>query len=107
MWERVDDSYRRARLGPSAWHGGRRAEHTDPLNMVEIFFRSHRPPGHPPRSLTSVTDLITAIRTFIDGWNDRCHPFTWTKTADEILEHATPKKRKETSFTRHQYPVDW
>ena len=28
--------------------------------------------------------LEAAIETFIDGWNDRCHPFTWTKTADEI-----------------------
>ena len=22
------------------------------------------------------------------GWNDCCHPFTWTKAADEILPHA-------------------
>ncbi len=36
-------------------------------------------------SFTSATDLIVAIENFIDGWNDRCHPFTWTKTADEIL----------------------
>ena len=50
-------------------------------------------------SFTSVQDLITAIETFIDGWNDRCHPFTWTKTADEILPKCRPGKR--TSFTRH------
>ncbi len=50
-------------------------------------------------SFTSVQDLITAIENFIDGWNDRCHPFTWTKTADEILPHCRPGKR--TSFTRH------
>src|SRR5215213_5995343 len=25
-----------------------------------------------------------AVSRFIDGWNDRCHPFTWTKTADDI-----------------------
>lgn len=24
-------------------------------------------------SFTSVTDLINTIRTFIDGWNDRCN----------------------------------
>jgi hypothetical protein len=52
-------------------------------------------------SFTSVKDRIAAIHAFIDGWNDRCYPFTWTKTADQILEHATPAKRKETSFTRH------
>ena len=33
----------------------------------------------------------------IDGWNERCHPFAWTKTADQILPHATSGQR--TSFT--------
>ncbi|HUJ07630.1 MAG TPA: IS630 family transposase, partial [Streptosporangiaceae bacterium] len=46
-----------------------------------------------------VKDLITAIGTFIDGWNERCQPFTWTKTADEIIAKATGGQR--TSFTRH------
>jgi hypothetical protein len=45
------------------------------------------------------TTLFAAIETFIDGWNDRCHPFTWTKTAEELLPHCKPSKR--TSFTRH------
>ena len=49
-------------------------------------------------TFTSVKDLVAAIRAFIDGWNDRCHPFIWTKTADEILPHAT---RKRTSDARH------
>lgn len=41
----------------------------------------------------SVKDLNAKIRTFIDGWNDdRAHPFVWTKTADEILKKANPKK---------------
>jgi hypothetical protein len=35
-----------------------------------------------------VKDLVTAISRFIDGWNGRAHPFTWTNTADEILPHA-------------------
>jgi len=33
----------------------------------------------------SVKQLGSAIRTFIDGWNERRHPLTWTNTADEIL----------------------
>ena len=41
-------------------------------------------------SFTSVQDLITAIENFIDGWNDRCHPFTWTKT-DEITPALPPR----------------
>jgi hypothetical protein len=50
-------------------------------------------------TFTSVKDLIIAIETYIDGWNDRCQPFTWTKTADDILTKATSGQR--TSFTRH------
>jgi hypothetical protein len=33
----------------------------------------------------------STIRTFIDGWNDRCEPFTWTKDADTILAKANRK----------------
>jgi transposase len=69
------------------------------LNMVEIFFGIITRQAIRRGSFTSVRDLITAIETFIDGWNDRCHPFTWTKTADELLPHCRPGKR--TSFTRH------
>jgi hypothetical protein len=29
---------------------------------------------------TSAKDLNAKIRAFIDGWNDRSHPFIWTKT---------------------------
>ena len=29
---------------------------------------------------------------FIQGWNDRCHAFTWSKTADEILPHASRRR---------------
>ena len=34
-------------------------------------------------TFTSVPDLTAVIRRFITGWNDRCEPFVWTKTADE------------------------
>ena len=46
----------------------------------------------------SVRDLTRAMRTYIDGWNDRAHPFTWTKPADQILATA---KRPESSKTGH------
>jgi transposase len=69
------------------------------LNMVEIFFSIITRQAIRRGSFTSVKDLIVAIETFIDGWNGRCHPFTWTKTADQLLEHCKPGKR--TSFTRH------
>jgi hypothetical protein len=45
-----------------------------------------------------VRDAQTKIRTFITGWKHRCHPFVWTKTADEILNKAN---RQTTSNTVH------
>jgi len=67
--------------------------------LIEIFFSIITRQAIRRGSFTSVKDLITAIETFIDGWNDRCHPFTWTKTADELLPRCRPGKT--TSFTRH------
>ena len=46
----------------------------------------------------SVRDLNAKIRAFITGWNDRARPFTWTKTADQILAKAN---RKKTSDAEH------
>ena len=40
-------------------------------------------------------ELVAAIRTFIEGWNERCHPFIWTKTADQILPHVTGKPNSD------------
>jgi hypothetical protein len=68
------------------------------LNLVEVFFGIITRQAIRRGSFDSVKELVTAIRRFIDGWNDRCHPFTWTKTADEILPHAT---RQRNSDARH------
>ncbi|MFI7643596.1 hypothetical protein [Nonomuraea sp. NPDC049400] len=35
---------------------------------------------------TSVKALENDIKTWIDTWNEDPRPFTWTKTADEILK---------------------
>jgi transposase len=69
------------------------------MNMVEIFFGIITRQAIRRGVFSSVTELHTAINRFIDAWNENCHPFTWTKTADEILPHATGGQR--TSFTRH------
>ena len=68
------------------------------MNMVEIFFGIITRQAIRRGTFTSVKDLITALENFIDGWNDRCTPFIWTKTADDILKKA---HRKTTSNTRH------
>jgi len=46
----------------------------------------------------SVRDLTRKIRTFVDGWNARSHPFTWTRPAEEVLAKAN---RKKTSNAEH------
>jgi transposase len=69
------------------------------LNMVEIFFSIITRQAIRRGSFGSVTDLIAAIGAFIDGWNERCHPFVWTKPADDLLDHCRPGQR--TSFPRH------
>jgi transposase len=68
------------------------------LNLVEVFFSIITRQAIRRGSFDSVKDLIAAIRAFIDGYNDRCQPFTWTKTAEEILTRAT---RQRTSDARH------
>ena len=68
------------------------------MNMVEIFFGIITRQAIRRGTFRSVKDLIDAITRFIDGWNDRCEPFVWTKTAEHILSHSRSQK---TSFTRH------
>lgn len=68
------------------------------MNMVEIFFGIITRQAIRRGTFTSVPDLIGAIRTFIDAYNERCQPFVWTKTADQILTKAN---RQKNSDTRH------
>jgi len=68
------------------------------LNMVEIFFGIITRQAIRRGTFTSVPNLIGAIRAFIDAYNQRCEPFRWTKTADQILSKAI---RQKNSDTRH------
>ena len=66
--------------------------------------RSRRSSRSSPRqaihrgSFASVDDLIAAIRRFIDAYNDRCEPFAWTKTPDEILAKLKPQTTSATTL---------
>jgi len=56
------------------------------LNLVERWFaeltaRKLRRSAH-----RSVTELEDDIRRWINEWNKNPRPFTWTKSADDILE---------------------
>ena len=44
------------------------------LNLVEVFFGIITRQAIRRGSFDSVKELVTAISTFIDGWNDRCPP---------------------------------
>src|SRR5215212_1428168 len=62
------------------------------LNMVEIFFGIITRQAIRRGTFTSVKDLTEAITAFIYGWNERCHPFVWTKDADTIIPSAARSK---------------
>jgi transposase len=62
------------------------------LNMAEIFFGIITRQAIRRGSFRSVTELTTAIGRFIDAYNDRCQPFTWTKDADHLLAKIKPSK---------------
>ena len=68
------------------------------MNLVEVWFGIIERQAIHRGTFRSVKELTTQIRTFIDGWNDRAHPFVWTKTADQILKKAN---RKQTSNAGH------
>jgi len=68
------------------------------LDMVGIFFGIITKQAIRRGTFESVPDLKNAIRSYIDGWNYRCHPFTWTKDADTILAKA---RRTTTSLPGH------
>jgi hypothetical protein len=47
------------------------------------------------------------IRTFMNGWNDRCQPFTWTKTADQILQKANRFLHRQSPARRRSPAESW
>jgi transposase len=55
------------------------------MNLVETFFSIISRQAIHRGSFDSVAQLVDRIRTFIEAWNERCEPFVWTKTADEVL----------------------
>lgn len=56
------------------------------LNLVERFFALLTEEALRRGSHTSIPQLRAAIVEYIEVHNDEAKPFTWTKTADEILD---------------------
>jgi transposase len=75
--------------------------HASWMNLVECWFSLAERQAIHRGTYTSVKDLNAKIRAYIDGWNERAHPFTWTKTADQILAKASKTNRKTISNAEH------
>src|SRR3954471_15578332 len=69
------------------------------LNLVECFFSIITRQAIRRGTFTSVADLTDAVQTYIDGWNERATPFTWTKPADNLLNKITSAKAKTSGLT--------
>src|SRR3712207_5789470 len=67
------------------------------LNLVEAFFSIITRQALRRGNFPTVADLIAAIERFIDAWNDRCAPFTWTKDPDTVIAKATDPRHRKTS----------
>jgi transposase len=55
------------------------------LNLVERWFKELTDRRLRRGAFTSVPNLIDAIETWVEHWNDDPKPFVWHKTAEEII----------------------
>jgi transposase len=72
--------------------------HASWMNLVEVWFSLIERQAIHRGAFGSVKELNAKIRAFIEGWNERSHPFVWTRTAEDILKKAN---RKQTSNAGH------
>ena len=62
--------------------------HSSWLNQVETWFSILTTQAIKRGSHHSVDELVAAIEAFVGAWKDEAHPFSWTKTADQILANV-------------------
>jgi transposase len=55
------------------------------LNLVERWFKELTDRRLRRGTFTSVANLVDAIETWVEHWNDDPKPFVWHKTAEEII----------------------
>lgn len=68
------------------WHMHFIPTYSSWLNQVERFFGLITDKAIRRGSFTSVKQLVAKIDQFVEHYNQNCKPFTWTATADSILE---------------------
>jgi transposase len=70
------------------------------MNQIETWFGILTRQALPRGSFENVRVLTAAIERFTREWNTGATPFTWVKTADEILAKAVRKTQAD-SGARH------
>ena len=70
------------------------------MNQVETWFSVLSRQAIRRGSFASVKELVAMIERFTEQWNDGATPFTWVRTADEILAKAV-RKPSANSESRH------
>ena len=68
------------------WHMHFVPTYSSWLNQVERFFAVITDKAIRRGSFKSVKELTNKIDMFVSQYNENCKPFTWTATADSILE---------------------
>ncbi len=76
------------------------------LNLVEAWFGIIEKQAIHPGTFGSIEDLNAKTRAFVGGWNDRCHPFVWTRQQARSSRKQTVKQLqlRSTSFLEHPRP---
>ena len=61
------------------------------MNQIETWFGILTRQAIRRSSFRSVKELVAMTEAFADQWNEGSSPFTWVKTADQILAKAVRK----------------
>jgi len=63
------------------------------INQIETWFGIATRQAIRRGSFNSLAQLIRRISDYVDHWNEDAEPFTWTATADEIIEKVAALDR--------------
>jgi len=67
------------------------------LNQVETWFSILSRRAIRRGVFRNLSTLIAAIQRFVDNWNDRCKPFVWVKSSEQILATLHRQRSHETN----------
>jgi transposase len=62
------------------------------LNLIETWFSVLTRKALTNTSFASVSELQDRIDRWVTNWNDHPQPFTWTRTAEEIIDRVTSSR---------------